>query len=1264
MGGISPSSHDLVSHRRVLEMNWRGFLRSQFQSSPSRSTRRLAARRRSAAQNLEQLERRAMLAGDVTATLLGQTAFLTGDSAANDIQVTIQDGNVVVAGLNNTTINGSSEAFVLAQNSTSFSGSIVARLVGGDDQFEISEVTVNGRLKVDGGTGNDTLLVSNAVTVDGNLTLKGGPGNNTLAVSDANIGGLASLVGGNGNDLITVADSAVGGSIIGLGRRGNDDVVVSNTTIGRDVLISLAAGDDDVAVTDSTITRRFIVSGGQGNDVVFAEDSDVAQTSRFVLGNDQDQVSIQGDSNFAGRTVVAGGRSSDVVEVATTATVSQLRAVSISGGTVEATTIDERITGANGAIAAANGAIPAAAAPAPAQTASNLQLSLSNSIVSEDAGNSASVLTISRDSDTTEALDVTIQSSLTSRLQLADSAVTIPAGSTSVSVDLNVIDDTTVNGQAIVTLTASATDFPDQTTTITVNDDDSSTLSLTAASSQVSEDSATGAETVQVTAQRTGDISTAETIGLSFQLSDGTDATSILNGPPTIEFLAGVDEVTFTATTVPNTTAADDVSVVVTASNGTTTAQTTIVVEDNDQNGLTVSFDTQSVVEDGPPATITVTRTSDTTEALDVTLESSDAARLGFNGSSILALVIPAGATSTTQQVSAVDNAVVEGDLTVTLTATASGLSNGVATVEVIDNDVLELDLQLTSASTISEDTGIDAATFTLSRNSSDVSTALQVALAGTGDVRVSAPETVTIPAGQTSVDFTVDAIDDSQVNVPATGTATFTASAPDFADASADLIVTDNDVVSTTFEQTSIVVSEDQGTAQITLQRTLSVGAQTVALTYSDATLVSGPASVEFADGESTLTFNATIIDNDLFENNATATITGNITGQPEIVLNVDVTNDDVLTVTTNLAANQIEETVGGLVTRDSTFTVTGQTEAGATVAIDVDNDGIFDDGITTADATGAYTVDVTLTNDDVNLGVNRIQAQASLAGVSAPVNSEATFVHLAVGTLVRFETNQDFDNDGTNDFYDIELFDEDAPITVENFLSYVNDGSYENNIVHRSPPGFVIQGGGFRVDDEVVTSIDTRPPIPDEFIPENSNVRGTISVAHSGPNTGTSQWFVNVRDNSATLDPVPHTVFGRVIGNGLAVVDAINQLNTFDLTETVGQPALNEAPLTQPPLVTLSGTLSTVADSSVLTGSGTQFTTELEVGDVITINASQQQPLVVTSIQSDTELTVALPDNLAFNTANNLNFFRADSPANEDYIIFTNVGEILDAI
>ena len=131
-----------------------------------------------------------------------------------------------------------------------------------------------------------------------------------------------------------------------------------------------------------------------------------------------------------------------------------------------------------------------------------------------------------------------------------------------------------------------------------------------------------------------------------------------------------------------------------------------------------------------------------------------------------------------------------------------------------------------------------------------------------------------------------------------------------------------------------------------------------------------------------------------------------------------------------------------------------------------------------------------------------------------------------------------------------EIELFDDIAPGTVENFLNYVDDGDYEGTFVHRSVPGFVIQGGGFTFEDGAVPPIPTDPPIENEF--QLSNIRGTIAMAKRGgdPDSATSQWFINLADNSGNLDGDDgqgggfFTVFGQVIGNGMAVADAIAAL------------------------------------------------------------------------------------------------------------------------
>ena len=133
----------------------------------------------------------------------------------------------------------------------------------------------------------------------------------------------------------------------------------------------------------------------------------------------------------------------------------------------------------------------------------------------------------------------------------------------------------------------------------------------------------------------------------------------------------------------------------------------------------------------------------------------------------------------------------------------------------------------------------------------------------------------------------------------------------------------------------------------------------------------------------------------------------------------------------------------------------------------------------------------------------------------------------------------------------FSLELFDTVTPVTVQNFLNYVNSGAYNGSFFHRLDKGFVLQGGGFRfVPFEGPVAIPTAAPIVNEF--QESNVRGTVAMAKSDgdPDSATSQWFVNLTDNSANLDAQNggFTVFGRVLGDGMTVLDTINELNTYD--------------------------------------------------------------------------------------------------------------------
>jgi len=119
------------------------------------------------------------------------------------------------------------------------------------------------------------------------------------------------------------------------------------------------------------------------------------------------------------------------------------------------------------------------------------------------------------------------------------------------------------------------------------------------------------------------------------------------------------------------------------------------------------------------------------------------------------------------------------------------------------------------------------------------------------------------------------------------------------------------------------------------------------------------------------------------------------------------------------------------------------------------------------------------------------------------------------------------------------IELFDDAMPVTAGNFRTLVEKKFYDGTIFHRVIPKFMIQGG----DPEGTGMGGPGYAIRDEFTPTNRNARGTVSMANAGPNTGGSQFFINVVDNNR-LDP-KHPVFGKVV-SGMEVVDAISRTPT----------------------------------------------------------------------------------------------------------------------
>lgn len=355
---------------------------------------------------------------------------------------------------------------------------------------------------------------------------------------------------------------------------------------------------------------------------------------------------------------------------------------------------------------------------------------------------------------------------------------------------------------------------------------------------------------------------------------------------------------------------------------------------------------------------------------------------------------------------------------------------------------------------------------------------------------------------------------------------------------------------------------------------------------------------------------------------------------------------------LTLDTSSNETTTSNGGvLITKEAAFTIEGTTRAGATVAVDLDGDG-FDDGTAVANAEGEFSIDLMLTSTAANRGAFTIKVQATAGGF---LDSEQQVrVHFAEGTVVRVRTSR-----GN---VDIELLDDDAPLTVANFVSY--EGEYEDSIIHRSErteagAPFVVQGGGFRLDPDV-TPITTQAPIANEFDSANSNVRGTLSVAlpPGNPAGGTSQWFINTGNNTF-LDAQQHTVFGRVIGDGMTVVDVIHTLPSINLSAILGESALTNVPLDGYTTFTqnLTGTVTVAANSASVTGTGTLFSTELSVGRAIRIGT---QTFTVASITNDTELVLS---GVHTTGATNLAAQTNAEPLPAHYVRINAIDELLDA-
>ena len=726
---------------------------------------------------------------------------------------------------------------------------------------------------------------------------------------------------------------------------------------------------------------------------------------------------------------------------------------------------------------------------------------------------------------------------------------------------------------------------------------------------------------------------------------------------------ANATSATFQGTPVVDGIAGGSIDVVVTAStSGFANTTATVSVTNVDTAALLVT-PTTSAVRENAGANVpfyTVSRnTADLTQALTVNLLSSNTQRLGVPSS----VTIPIGTRSIFFQVVPVNDTVVNPGVDVTLTASASGFATAIWTVTVLDDEATTPAPTLTatlSVASLNESASAGSTFLTVTRTAGDTTQALLVNLTYSHPSRVSGPATITIPAAQTSAIVPLSTINNTIVD--GNIAEDITATAAGFVSGQTTLQVQDDDTATLTITPAASTVPETVGTVAgiVTTSRSSSEPI-VVRMSYQVGAVLTGPAVVVIPAGATSVPITFTVTNDSVIVQNVAAGIAADAFGTVSAEATVTVTDADTMALTATPTTADMVQSNGTIITRNAVAQVTGTTTAGATISIDSDGDGVFDNGTATAGNDGTYSVNVNVTNTAANHGENRIVVRAVSGANSADT---AVGVHRAVGTVVHFATNVGA--------YDVELLDTAAPLAVANFLSYVTSGAYQNSIVHRSnlnvasgsDPVNFIQGGGFTVANSHVTAITAGDSIMNQFLAANSNVAGTLATALTGPpDTATSGWFINTTDNGSAFDGGLYTVFGRVIGNGLTVVQQISNLPRQNLNSLYPAPVAGN--LTTTPLLSgftlggtaITGVVSTTSGSTILTGTGTLFTTQLAVGESITIGSGQA--FFISAISSNTSLTLtqAFPS-----TASSQTVRKDVLPTDAEFVVFSDIGTILD--
>ncbi|MDP6442911.1 MAG: hypothetical protein QF805_03875, partial [Pirellulaceae bacterium] len=529
-----------------------------------------------------------------------------------------------------------------------------------------------------------------------------------------------------------------------------------------------------------------------------------------------------------------------------------------------------------------------------------LVVSLDDLEVDEDAGPAATQGTVSRSNtgNLASPLTVTITSSDTTEAQPAVAIVTIPANETDGAFTIDAIDDALLDGTQTVMIDAISPGFFSQPASLDVVDAEQLTLSIDMTS--IAENAGPNAAVGTLTRSDV-DTNVAVSVTLLHDDPSEVDTQTVFTIPgdqSSIQFpIHAVDDDLLDGTQTVNFAV---------SSFGFLGDAATLDVTDFET--LSVVIDEDSIGENGGTSSATVTRSNtDNAAPLLVTIGDDDPSELSHPAT----VTIPANEASAAFTLTGVDDALLDGTQTVTVTGSASGYEVVSDTIDVTDHETLTLTL---ADSAISENGGVTTATVT--RSNTDIASPLLVSIVNPDATEISTASTVTIPATELSADFTVNAVDDTIFD--GTVPVTLTVDALGYAPGQATIDVTDHELLTLTIADASI--SENGGSTTATVKRhNTDIGLPlTVFLNANPSDEVSIPATIEIPALQDEFTFDIDAFDDDVLDGDIGVEIRASAASYVDGVDNVVVTDFERLTVsalqtstTENAGANALTLTV-----------------------------------------------------------------------------------------------------------------------------------------------------------------------------------------------------------------------------------------------------------------------------------------------------------------------------------------------------------------